>query len=97
MGALLDLLRYHRDALEALRGYGNADSGRYRRASNALELAKMQIPEAVSHFRAEADDIESAGNLRRAEELRDEADALEDFLDGKPDPAPPAPKRRRGR
>lgn len=97
MGALLDLLRHHRDALAALESYGNGGGQRAIAARNALELAKMQIPTAVEHFRSEANDLEEAGANKRAAELCDEADLLEDFLAGRPDPVPVALRRRKGR
>lgn len=97
MGALLDLLRHHRDALAALESYGNGGGNRAIAARNALEMAKMQIPTAVDLFHAEAVALDDAGAETRATELRIEADLLEDFLAGRPDPEPVAPRRRKRR
>ncbi len=95
---LLASLRYHADALAALRSYGNHGGARAAAVRAELDAALADIPAEVARLRAEAADLAEAGAEQRADELYALAQDLESFSPDEPAPAKPVPRkgRRRG-
>jgi len=95
---LLATLRYHRDALAALRAYGNDGGERARRARTDFDAALAEIPAEVARLRTEAAGLADADATERADELFALAQDLEDFSPvGEPEPERPAPRGKRVR
>jgi hypothetical protein len=95
---LLATLRYHADALAALRSYGNHGGARAAAVQAELDAALADMPAEVARLRAEAADLAEAGAEERADELYALADDLESFDSDAPAPVKPATRkgRRRG-
>ncbi len=72
-------LRYHRDALAALKSYGNGDGARASAARAALDEALAEVPPEAARLRIEAQGLLDAELPERADELYALAAELEDF------------------
>ncbi|MER7002208.1 hypothetical protein ABT297_04055 [Dactylosporangium sp. NPDC000555] len=92
---LLERLRHYRDQVAALVSYGNGHGSRAAAACAQLDAAAAEAPAEIERLLAEATALHEAGCTSRAAELRGEAAELDDFLAGKPGPAPVTRKGRR--
>lgn len=94
---LLASLRYHADALAALRTYGNHGGARAAAVKVELDAALADVPAECARLRAEADELAEAGAEARADELYALAQDLESFSpDERKPPEPTRKGRRRG-
>lgn len=93
---LLKRLEYYRDAVAAVKTYGNENSQHGILMRAQLRQAMDEVPAEVARLRAEAEGLAAAEAYDRAGELTGLADELEQFQpDAPPVVAAPEPKRRR--